>query len=249
MLIQELHSFAKERQYTKAVVGLSGGLDSAVALCIAVRAFGAKNVTALIMPEMGVSPYLETEHAKLIAEHFDCPIAYEPINNYLVDYQFVGWEREASAFDHLKARVRATLLQDFSECTGAMIIGTANKSDLHLGLGVRDGEFTGTLHVLGDLLKTDVMELARHIGLPAELINEADPEGIWNKTDDVLRQLEDKVDPDTMIEKGMDAVLVHKVVRLTQENEDLVRTTHVVRVGRISESIKKAQKAEAESIG
>jgi NAD+ synthetase len=247
-LIQELHAFAKSNQYTRAVIGLSGGLDSAVALTIAVRAFGAKNVTALIMPEMGVSSPIETEHAKLIAQHFDCTVAYEPINNYLVDYQFVSWDREPAAFEHLKARIRATLLQDYAECTGSMIIGTANKSDLHLGVGIREGEFIGALHVLGDLYKTDVMDLARHIGLPVELIDEADSEGIWNKTDDILRQLEDKVDPDSMIEKGMDSVLVHKVVRLTQENEALVKSMRIIHVGRISEAIKKAQKAEAESI-
>lgn len=259
-LIQELHSFAKASGATRAVVGLSGGLDSTVALCIAVRAFGAKNVTALIMPEMSVSPYEEAEHAKLIAEHFECTVAYEPINNFLVDYQFVSWDREPAAFERLKARIRAMLLTDYAECTGSMIIGTANKSDLNLGLGIKDGEFVGALHILGDLYKTDVVELARHMGLPPELTDgeftrglwpkqtdENDLGGAWNQLDDILRQLEDKVDPDTMIEKGMDALLVHKVVRLTQQNESLVKTMPVIRVGRVTEAIKKAQKAEAES--
>lgn len=260
-LIQELHGFAKANGATRAVVGLSGGLDSTVTLCIAVRAFGAKNVTALIMPEMGVSPYEEAEHAKLIAEHFECTVAYEPINNFLVDYQFVSWERESAAFEHLKARIRAMLLTDYAACTGSMIIGTANKSDLHLGLGIKDGEFIGALHLLGDLYKTDVIEMARHMGLPPELTDgeftrglwpkqtdEDDLGGAWGQLDDILRQLEDKVDPDTMIEKGMDALLVHKVVRLTQQNESLVKTMPVIHVGRVSEAIKKAQKAEAESI-
>lgn len=261
-LIQELHSFAKTNGHAHAVVGLSGGLDSTVALCVAIRAFGAKNVTALIMPEMGVSPYEEAEHAKIIAEHFECNVAYEPINNFLVDYQFVSWERETAAFEHLKARIRAMLLQDYSECTGAMIVGTANKSDLNLGLGIKDGEFIGAVHILGDLYKTDVIELARHMGLPAELTDgeftrglwakqtdEEDLGGTWSQLDDILRQLEDKVDPDTMIEKGMDALLVHKVVRLTQQNEAVVKTIPVIHVGRVTAAIKKAQKAEAESIG
>lgn len=261
-LIQELHGFAKTTGATRAVIGLSGGLDSTVALCIAIRAFGAKNVTALIMPEMGVSPYEEIEHAKLIAEHFECTVAYEPINNFLVDYQFVSWTREPGTFEHLKSRVRAMLLQDYAECSGSMVVGTANKSDLALGLGIKDGEFIGALHILGDLYKTDVINLARSINLPSELIDAPFTRGLWPKQNDeeelggrwdqvdgILRQLEDKVDPDTMIEKGMDALLVHRIVRLTQQNEALAKTIPLVRVGRITESIKKAQKAEAESIG
>lgn len=260
-LIQELHSFAKQNGYARVVVGLSGGLDSTVALCIAIRAFGAKNVTALIMPEMGVSPYEETEHAKLIAEHFECTVAYEPINNFLVDYQFVSWDREPGVFEHLKSRVRAMLLQDYAECTGSMILGTANKSDLSLGLGMKDGEFIGALHILGDLYKTDVVEMARAMGLPHELTDapftrglwpkqtdEDELSGSWGQIDDILRQLEDKVDPSVMIEKGMDALLVHKVVRLLQQNEGVAKSVHTVHIGRVSEAIKKAQKAEAESI-
>ncbi|MFA4815309.1 MAG: NAD(+) synthase [Candidatus Gracilibacteria bacterium] len=260
-LIQELHSFAKAIGATRAVVGLSGGLDSTVALCIAVRAFGAKNVTALILPEMGVSPYEEIDHAKRIAEHFECTAVYEPINNFLVDYQFVSWHREPSAFEHLKSRTRAMLLQDYAECSGSLIVGTANKSDLSLGLGIKDGEFIGALQILGDLYKTDVINLAQSIGLPGELIDapftrglwpkqtdEDELSGTWNQIDDILRQLEDKVDPDIMIEKGMDALLVHRIMRLVQQNEALIKSIPVIRVGRITESIKKAQKAEAESM-
>ncbi|MFA6024064.1 MAG: NAD(+) synthase [Candidatus Gracilibacteria bacterium] len=260
-LIQEVHAFAKKSGFTKAVIGLSGGLDSTLALCIAIRAFGAKNVTAIIMPELGVSPYEETDHAKMIAEHFECTMHYEPINNFLVDYQFVAWEREPGALEHLKARLRAMLLLDYAECTGSMIIGTANKSDLQLGLGLKDGEFIGSLHILGDLYKTDLIELARHLNLPSELITAPFTRGLWPKQTDeddlgsswenidgILRQMADKVDPDTMIEKGMDALLVHKIVRLTQENDSLAKSIPVLHIGRIPESIKKAQKAEAESM-
>ncbi len=257
-LIQELHSFAKARQADRAVVGLSGGLDSAVVLCIAVRAFGAKNVTAVVMPEMGLTPYEDIERAKMLAEYFDCEVQYQPINNFLVDFHFVPWTQTEAANENLKAKMRALVLEHCSEATNSIILGTANKSDLQLGLGQINGAFIGSLHVLGDLYKTDVVELARTIGLPAELLDapfsrnlkfkQTDEEDLgapWTKIDDILRQLEDKVDPDTMIEKGMDALLIHKLVRLVHESSTKIPVVHV---GRVTESIKKAQKAEAESL-
>jgi len=259
-LIQELHGFAKAQQAERALVGLSGGLDSAVVLCIAVRAFGAKNVTALVMPEMGLTPYEDIERAKMLAEYFGCEVQYQPINNFLVDFHFVPWTQTEAANENLKEKMRALLLEHCAETTNSLILGTANKSDLQLGLGQENGAFVGKLHVLGDLYKSDVIELARSIGLPAELIeatysrnlkfkqtDEEDLGAPWGKIDDILRQLEDKVDPDTMIEKGMDALLVHKLVRLVHENQTAPKLP-VVHVGRVTESIKKAQKAEAESL-
>lgn len=257
-LIQELHGFAKAQHFERAVVGLSGGLDSAVVLCIAIRAFGAKNVTALVMPEMGITPYEDIERAKMLAEFFDCEVLYQPINNFLVDFHFVPWTQTESAIENLKPRTRATLLEYFAETSNSMILGTANKSDLQLGLGQKDAAFIGSLHVLGDLYKSDVIDLARTINLPQELIDshysrnlkfnqtdEEDLSGPWSKIDDILRQLEDKVDPDTMIEKGMDALLVHKLVRLVHENESSIKGFPVIRIGRITESFKKAQEAES----
>lgn len=260
-LIQELHGFAKSSGAARAVIGFSGGLDSTVALILSIRAFGPKNVTALIMPEMGVSSYEETEHAKLIAEHFECTVNYEPINNFLVDYQFVAWQRDKAACELLKARLRTMLLKDYATCHNALVIGTANKSDFSLGLGSSDGEFFGTIHVLGDLYKTDVIELGRTMGLPPELTDsdfsrglwpnqtdEDDLSGTWDKIDNILKQLEAKVDPESMIEKGMDAVLVHKITRLIEQNKASLKGYPIIHISRTSNSIKKAQKAEAESI-
>ncbi|KKU78590.1 MAG: NH(3)-dependent NAD(+) synthetase [Candidatus Peregrinibacteria bacterium GW2011_GWA2_47_7] len=260
-LVQELHSFAKAHQFEKAVLGLSGGLDSAVALCIAIRAFGAKNVTALILPEMGTTPGDDIDHAKILAEFFGCEVEYQPINNFLVDFHFVPWDQNEEAAQNLRARMRATVLHHYSEVHNAMIIGTANKSDLQLGFGQLDGAFTGHLHILGDLYKSDVIDLARALNLPPELVDgpysrnlkfhqtdEEDLGASWNKIDDILQQLEDKVEPDALIEKGMDALLVHKLIRLVHENEALPKSVSTIHVGRISESIKNAQKAEAESL-
>lgn len=260
-LIQKLHGFAKENRFEKAVIGLSGGLDSAVALCIAVRAFGPKNVTALILPEVGLMPQDDIDHAKILAEHFGCISHYQPINNFLVDFSFIPWKRNDLAHANLKARTRSSLLKHYAESQGAMLIGTANKSDLLLGYGTAEGEFIGDLHVLGDLYKTDVMELAKTVGLPRELLEKApsrqlrqyqndedDLSGPWSKIDDILKQLSGGADPGSLIEKGLDSLAVHKIARMLQDNVGRFNHLPVINVGQISTSISKAREAEASSL-
>ncbi len=266
-LMQELHRYAKDHQHQRIVLGLSGGLTSAVALCLAVRAFGPKNVTALILPEMGVTPHDDIDHARALAQHFGCTLHYQPINNFLVDHHFVSWEKGEAAFDKLKARVRSTLIHHYADSMNAMVLGTACKSDLLLGLGTRDGEFTGELHVLGDLYKTDVCELGRWIGLPGELFekpasrnlrpNQSDEEdlnGPWGKIDEILKKLAEGGDPEGLIQKGLDPLLVHKIVRLLEQNEGGMKEVLVIDVSRIAEStsspdsISKAREAEASTL-
>lgn len=264
-LIQELHRYAKEQQHQRIVLGLSGGLTSAVALCLAVRAFGPKKVTALLLPEMGISPHDDVDHARALAQHFGCTMHYQPINNFLVDHHFVTWEKGEEALDLLKARVRSMLIHHYADSMNAMVLGTATKSDLLLGLGTRDGEFTGELHVLGDLYKTDVYELGRWIGLPDELFeksasrnlrpNQSDDDdlsGPWAKVDEVLKKLAEGGDPESLIQKGLDPLLVHKIVRLLEQNEGGMKEVLVVDVSRLAstqnESISKAQEAEASTL-
>lgn len=260
-LIQKLHHFAKEASEQRVVLGLSGGLSSAVALCLAVRAFGPKNVTALILPEMGVTPHDDIDHARALAQHFGCTVHYQPINNFLVDYHFVSWDKNQEAYEQTKTRVRSSLIHHYADTMKAMVLGTASKSDLLLGMGSTDGEFTGALHILGDVYKTDVIELGRWIGLPEELFtkpasrnlrpgqsDEEDLSGPWTKVDEILKRLAEGGDPESLIERGLDSLLVHKIVRLLEQNEGSLKDVLIVDVGPIPESINKAREVEAQTL-
>ncbi|MFT7184487.1 MAG: NAD+ synthetase [Oceanicoccus sp.] len=261
MLIQELHAYAKNHQIQKAVIGLSGGLDSAVALWIATRAFGPKNVTALILPETKITPAIDIEHAKALAKHFGATMHYHAINSHLVDFNFMTWEETAESNQELKAQIRAMLLRYYAKAHNALWISSVNKSDLSLGLGTIEGELAGDLHLLGDLYKSDIIEIAKHIGLPEELVSkepsrnlklgQTDLEDIgtaWPQVDDVLRKLNSKVDPEVLIEKGMDSLVVHKIARMVQSQNARPKFTHIIPVGDIKAAIKKAQAAEASSL-
>jgi NAD+ synthetase len=260
-LIRELHQYAKNNQQQRAVIGLSGGLDSAVALCIAVRAFGPQNVTALILPEVGLTSNEDIEHAKILTAHLGAMSHYQPINNFLVDYSFVTWDKTEQSNENLKIRVRSTLLHHYAEATNSLLIGTANKSDLALGYGGIQGEFTAHFHILGDLYKSEVLRLAQFIGLPAQLIDKpaslclkphrTDEDTLgspWIKIDDIIDQMKQGVDPEVLIQKGMNSLTVHKINRMMQQNEEHTKKLPFIQVGQISESILKAQAAEASSL-
>ncbi len=260
-LIKDLHQYAKSKQYQRAVVAVSGGLDSAVTLCLAVRAFGGKNVCALFLPEIGLTPSEDIDHARALASYFGCSSHYQPINNFLVDYSFSTWEKTDEANELLKARVRNTLLKHYAEAHNALVLGTANKSDLLIGPGTLDGELGGELHVLGDLYKTEVQELGSFIGLPEEILakpasrqlkpNQSDEETLgttWMQVDEILRQLSTGSDPDQLIQHGMDALLVHKIARLLQQNSGRLDKVTRLQLGHINESIQKAFEAEASTL-
>jgi len=259
-LIQELYKYAKNRQFQRAVVGLSGGLNSSLTLLMAVRTFSAKNVTALLLPEIGLTPADEITHAKALATHLGVAIHHQPINNFLVDYNFVHWDKTEEANENLKARIRATLLNLYAESTGAMLLGTADHSNLQLGLGTPDGEFAGALHPFGDLYKTDLIRLAEILGLPEELTktpfsrhlkpNQTDLEDIgapWEKVDEILRALDDFADQQTLIDKGANPLLVHRLARLREQNSALQSLFTIIPVSNRTLSIKKAREAEAKS--
>jgi NAD+ synthetase len=261
MLIQELHAYAKNHQLQRAVIGLSGGLDSAVALWIATRAFGPKNVTTLILPEAGLTPSIDIEHAKALSSHFGATMHYQAINSHMVDFNFITWDKTEEANQHLKTHIRAMLLRHYTNAHNALWISCANKSDLSLGLGTLEGELAGDLHLLGDLYKSDITEIAKHIGLPEELLmkepsrhlkpeqTDIDDLGIpWAQVDDVLRKLNSKIDPEVLIEKGMDSLIVHKIARMVQQQNSRPKFTHIIPVGDIKAAIKKAQAVEASSL-
>jgi NAD+ synthetase len=260
-LIKDLHQYAKDRQLQRAVLGLSGGLDSTVTLCLAVRAFGPKNVTVLMLPENGVTPPEDTEHARALAAHFGCHSIYQPINNFLVDYQFVPWDRPESAEGQLKGYVRSTLLRHFADSNQALFLGSANKSDLLLGFGTVEGEFAGDLQPLGDLYKTEVLEMGHFIGLPEAVLekmpsrcrklratDEDELGAPWAQIDDILIQLQNQVDPQSMIDKGMDALTVHRTMRMLQEYQGRFQKLPILPTGRNNKSIEKAREAEASSL-
>ena len=223
-LIRKTKEFFIKSGRFKAVVGLSGGIDSAVVLKILVEALGAENVTALIMPEEGLSEY--TDDAVSLAKSLSVKSYVIEINKYIDCLSGLAWDESELARVNTKARVRMILLYNFANSHNALVAGTSNKSEIMLGYGTKHGDIACDVNVIGDLFKTEVYELAKELGIPkkfiervptAELVPGQTDEGelgaSYAELDEVLKVIEAKGDL-----SGFDERLVENILSRMKVN-------------------------------
>ncbi len=164
--------------FSNVVLGLSGGIDSALAIYLCVRALGAKAVTAVAMPYKTSNPE-SLEHARLCAEDLGVEMLVEEVTP-MVDAYF---ERHPDASPlrrgNMMARQRMCILYDHSARLRALVIGTSNKTELLLGYGTQHGDLASALNPLGDLYKTQVRQLSRYVGVPAPVIEKPPSADLW----------------------------------------------------------------------
>ena len=160
----------RRRRFTRAVVGVSGGVDSAVVAFLAAEALGAGNVTALRMPYRASSPD-SLVHAQLVidatgigAETIDISAAVDGLAGALAD------RPDSARLGNICARMRMVTLFDRSAALGALPIGTGNKTERLFGYFTWHADDTPPVNPIGDLFKTQVRALARHLGVPAVIV-------------------------------------------------------------------------------
>ena len=166
------------------VVALSGGIDSSLVAVLAHRALG-DNLLCLIMPEKGVSPEEDTEHALKIVNKFNIKYKIIPINKAVEWFsknfpkgEFNGQAR-MMAIANTKPRIRMILNYLYANAMGGIVIGTSNKTELLLGYGTKFGDMAADIYPIGDLYKTQVWQLAEHVGIPTEIIRKKPSAGLW----------------------------------------------------------------------
>ena len=205
-LVLGIHDYARKNRFTKAVLGLSGGIDSAVVAALACEALGSYNVLAVMMPSQFSSPGSIEDSVELgrrlgmkTIEH---PIssAFDALSEELNLLKPTKGGEELAA-ENLQSRLRGNILLTISNKEGRLLLSTGNKSELALGYCTLYGDTNGGLAVLGDVLKTEVYALARHYNRESEII----PRAIIDKRpsaelapgqfDDQSLPLYDKIDP------------------------------------------------------
>lgn len=225
----------------QAILGLSGGIDSAVTAVLAARALGPENVRGLLLPSQFSSGH-SVDDARQLAENLGIrydivPIApaYESILQTLEPF-FEGRPFDL-AEENLQARIRAVLLMGFSNKFGPILLNTSNKSEAAVGYGTLYGDMCGGLSVLGDVYKTEVYQLAEYINKDGEVIprnsivkppsaelrpNQKDSDSLpeYDILDLILYQYIDRhQSPQDLIEMGFEEALVRRVLRLVNINE------------------------------
>ncbi len=173
-LIYGVRDFFRKNQFSQAILGLSGGIDSAVVLCIACEALGAENVLPVMLPSEFSSDHSVHDSIELCEnlniKHENIPI--HPIYNQVLNSLeglFNGLPFNV-AEENIQSRIRGMLLMALSNKHGYILLNTTNKSEAAVGYGTLYGDLCGAISVLGDVYKTQVYELANYINRDKEII-------------------------------------------------------------------------------
>ena len=173
-IVLGLRDYARRCGFRCAVVGCSGGIDSALTLALAVEALGAANVVAITMPSQFSSTGSVGDSERL-CRNLGIELLTHPIRE-LVDlycrkfHEATGQPMAGVALENLQARIRGTILMEYSNLRGHLLLTTGNKSEISVGYCTLYGDTNGGLGVIGDLYKTEVFALSRHLNAARELI-------------------------------------------------------------------------------
>ncbi len=227
--------------FDKAIIGLSGGIDSSVSLVLTVRALGSENVRVLLMPSEFSSSHSVTDSEKLV-QNLGCrkdTIAIHDIYHTFLDS--LKPIMEDTSFDvteeNIQSRIRGTLLMAVSNKFGNILLNTSNKSEAAVGYGTLYGDMAGGLSVLGDVYKTQVYDLARYVNKDGEVIpqhtidkppsaelrpdqKDADSLPDYSILDHLLYQyIEERKGPDDLKEIGFAPQTVDRVLKMVNSSE------------------------------
>jgi NAD+ synthase (glutamine-hydrolysing) len=224
-----------------AILGLSGGIDSAICLCLASEALGPENVRAVLMPSRYSSDHSVKDAVDLaqnLGVKYDIVSIEKPFTAYeeILAPVFAGRERDVTE-ENIQARVRATILMAFSNKFGCLVLNTSNKSEAAVGYGTLYGDMAGGISVIGDVYKTDIYRLAGHINrsetiIPLNIISklpsaELRPDQLdtdslpeYSILDSILNQYIEMQKPaEKIIGEGAERHTVERVIRMINFNE------------------------------
>ncbi len=240
-LVSGIRQYFNKLGFTKATLGLSGGIDSALVLALAAEALGKDNVLSVLMPSHYSSDHSVNDSLEM-CDNLKSPFKTIPIEDMYHNVEanlkphLEGKEPDVTE-ENIQARLRGLTLMALSNKLGYILLNTTNKSEAAVGYGTLYGDMCGGLSVIGDLYKGQVYELARFINKDREIIpeniitkepsaelkpNQKDSDSLpaYDKLDAVLfHYIEERLGPKEIIALGYDEALVNSVLRLVNMSE------------------------------
>jgi len=228
-LISFLKDEVEKTGLKNVVVGLSGGLDSAVVSVLAHKAFGDKLLN-IKMPSQ-FSSQSSLDDADELCEKFALRSETREISKLLEAYDIQ--DISSLRIGNLSSRFRMINLYDISAREQALVLGTSNKSELMLGYGTLFGDLASAVNPIGDLYKTEVFELARYLGVPDSIVNKAPSADLWEGQNDenelgytyaqldavLKRYVDERASEGELIKEGFEKELVQMVIKKIYQNQ------------------------------
>lgn len=217
--------------FKKTLMGISGGIDSALSLYLSAKALGPENVLAIRMPYK-TSPPNTLEDAQTMIDDLgvqSTTIEITDMVDPLIDYYD---DMDKVRAGNIMARMRMIVLYDQSVAFNGLVMGTSNKTELLLGYSTIFGDSAAALQPLGDLYKTQIRQLAQHMGIPEKVIHKPPSADLWKgqtdegelgftyeKVDQLLHLLVDqRYRPEACVEMGFEASFVDRVLKKMRQN-------------------------------
>ncbi len=218
--------------FRRAVLGLSGGIDSSVVAYLAVKALGPENVLGVTMPYKTSSAETRAD-SQAVVQALGMQTLDVPITPQIDAYFAAMGEASQMRLANKCARERMTILYDQSAAFEGLVLGTSNKTELLLGYGTQFGDLASAINPVGDLYKTQLRQLAAHLKVPSQILNKPPSGDLWvGQTDegelgfsyaDVDRLLVLLVDrrwqPAQLVRAGFDAEFIDGVLRRVRQNQ------------------------------
>jgi len=240
-LVMGIRDYFGKMGFTRATLGLSGGIDSAVTLALAAEALGPGNLRVLLMPSQYSSEHSVSDSVQL-AENLGVQYDIVPIGSLFDRFRetlkpLFGELPEDITEENIQARIRGNLLMALSNKMGLILLNTSNKSETAVGYGTLYGDLSGGLSVLGDVYKTDVYALARHVNSEREVIpdhiitkppsaelkpDQKDTDSLppYDELDRILEAYIERQQPaDRITGTGLDKRMIEKIIRMVDQNE------------------------------
>jgi NAD+ synthase (glutamine-hydrolysing) len=242
-LVLGTKDYVRKNGFNRVVIGLSGGIDSALTAAVAVDALGAQNVLGVTMPSKFNSPDTISD-AEKVAKNLGIEFRTIPIASVLNNFNDTlstveGWEDCGIAYENLQARIRGTILMSLSNRFSYMVLTTGNKSETAVGYSTLYGDSAGGFAVIKDVPKTMVYDLARHVNkinnkelIPQSVIDrvpsaelkegQKDTDSLpeYDLLDRIIKgYIEDDKSPQELIKEGLSGDVVKRVVRMIDINE------------------------------
>ena len=240
-LVLGLRDYIRKCGFKDVVIGLSGGIDSAVTAAIAAEALGAEHVTGIAMPSR-FSSQGSIDDARDLARNLNIAFHVVAIDDIYKPYEHAfndmfGEKRFDTTNENVQARIRGNILMAWSNRTGAMVLSTGNKSELAVGYCTLYGDMAGGLGLLGDVYKTTIYRVADWINRASELIprssitkppsaelrpNQTDQDTLppYEVLDDILKlYIEDWKEVDEIVAAGFERKLVEHILKIVDTNE------------------------------